>query len=157
MILNIAGFDSLDKASNILAHMPGKFVTGQLAFVSPSPWKRRTVEFICCTRWSGNSHASSSVQTLQYCRARSCSTSFGSAMPNSKIFPLILRNRFTGNLINFRKAGRRSAAFWGRRLLATLSLRFCRGRCAPFTFLCLLGFPGPNHLRVAGLVHGNLP
>ena len=24
----MAGFDSLDKGSNILAHMPGKFVTG---------------------------------------------------------------------------------------------------------------------------------
>ncbi len=35
------------------------------------PWKRRIVEFVCCTRWSGNSHLSSSVQTLQYCRARS--------------------------------------------------------------------------------------
>ena len=35
------------------------------------PWKRRIVEFVCCTRWSGNSHLSSSVQTLRYCRARS--------------------------------------------------------------------------------------
>lgn len=45
---------------------------------------------------------------------------------------------------------------WDGRPLAALSPHCCRARCAPFTFLRLLGFPPLNHLRVAGLVHGNL-
>lgn len=53
------------------------------------------------------------------------------------------------------ESGARSRAVTAR-ILATLSPRFCRGRCAPFVFLCLLGFPGANHLRVARLVHDNL-
>src|SRR5215470_11211915 len=55
------------------------------------------------------------------------------------------------------KAGVRSVVLADERLLATLWPRSCGGRCSPFVFLCLLGFPGPNHLRVARLVHRNLP
>ena len=54
------------------------------------------------------------------------------------------------------KRGERSAALGAEKLPGALSPWFCRGR-APFIFLCLLGFPGPNHLRMARLVHGNLP
>src|SRR6516225_1352296 len=50
----------------------------------------------------------------------------------------------------------RSAALRAEKLPGALSPWFCRGR-APFIFLCLLGFPGPNHLRMARLVHVNLP
>src|SRR5215469_4714283 len=50
----------------------------------------------------------------------------------------------------------RSAALRAEKFPGALSPWFCRGR-APFIFLCLLGFPGPNHLRMARLVHGNLP
>jgi len=31
--------------------------------------------------------------------------------------------------------------------------QFCLGRRAPLDLLCLLGFPGPDHLRMARLVH----
>src|ERR1700746_3457509 len=47
-----------------------------------------------------------------------------------------------------------SAALIGGRLLTALpSLSSCSQR-APFILLCLVRFPGPNHLRVARLVHG---
>jgi len=55
-----------------------------------------------------------------------------------------------------RKPDGRSAALRAEKLPGALSPWFCRGR-APFLFLCLLGFPGPNHLRMARLVHVNLP
>ena len=42
------------------------------------------------------------------------------------------------------------------KLFATLSLQFPRAWWAPFISLCLFGFPGPNHMRVARLVHGVL-
>jgi hypothetical protein len=42
------------------------------------------------------------------------------------------------------------------KVFATLSLQFPRAWWAPFISLCLLGFPGPNHLWVTRLVHGNL-
>jgi len=59
--------------------------------------------------------------------------------------------------LNAWKRGERSAALGAEKLPGALSPWFCRGRWAPFIFLCLLGFPGPNHLRMARLVHGNLP
>ena len=59
--------------------------------------------------------------------------------------------------LNAWKRGERSAALGAEKLPGALSPWFCRGRWAPFIFLCLLGFPGPNHLRMARIVHGNLP
>lgn len=53
--------------------------------------------------------------------------------------------------------GHESAAPRAVKLFPTLSLRFPQGWWAPFIFLCLLSFPGPNHLWVARLVHGDLP
>ena len=61
------------------------------------------------------------------------------------------------NLNVRKKRGRRSAALRAEKFPSALSPWFCRGWCAPFIFLCLLGFPGPNHLRIARPVHGNLP
>ena len=61
------------------------------------------------------------------------------------------------NLNVRKKRGRRSAALRAEKFPSALSPWFCRGWCTPFIFLCLLGFPGPNHLRMARLVHSNPP
>ena len=61
------------------------------------------------------------------------------------------------NLNVRKKRGGRSAALRAEKFPSALSPWFCRGWCTPFIFLCLLGFPGPNHVRMARLVHGNLP
>ena len=61
------------------------------------------------------------------------------------------------NLNVRKKRGGRSAALRAEKFPSALSPRFCRGWCTPFIFLCLQAFPGPNHVRMARLVHGNLP
>lgn len=83
----------------------------------------------------------------------------------SAFFVFPLRQRWAVQCQRGYSVGRKSVKlpicsltlFWALSLLPPLSLYSLQGRRAPLVLLRLLRLPRPNHLRMARLVHGNLP